>query len=102
MAGKADGTQTHSDGSGPLGSGNDAPRSVAFARLRMRLNLSLGRLLTLSAPLLGVAALYLSLSWFGVFRIVPDWLPAPRALVLISGTLPQASLVVAPAKNKVM
>jgi len=74
MAGKADGTQTHSDGSGPLGSGNDAPRSVAFARLRMRLNLSLGRLLTLSAPLLGVAALYLSLSWFGVFRIVPDWL----------------------------
>lgn len=74
MAGKADGTQNHPGGSDPLGSGNDAPRSVAFARLRMRLNLSLGRLLTLSAPLLGVAALYLSLSWFGVFRIVPDWL----------------------------
>nr|WP_244577816.1 TIGR02302 family protein [Hoeflea halophila] len=47
---------------------------MAFARLRMRLNLSLGRMLTLAAPLLGVAAIFLSLSWFGVFRIVPDWL----------------------------
>ncbi|OCW58326.1 hypothetical protein AWJ14_21550 [Hoeflea olei] len=49
-------------------------RSLALARLRMRLTLSLGRLLTLAAPLLGVVALYLSLSWFGIFRMVPDWL----------------------------
>jgi uncharacterized protein (TIGR02302 family) len=39
----------------------------------MRLNLSIGRLLTLSAPLLSVVALYFSFSWFGIFRIVPDW-----------------------------
>ncbi|SOE16644.1 uncharacterized protein (TIGR02302 family) [Hoeflea halophila] len=74
MAGKADSTRNHSDGSGSVGPGKGAPRSVAFARLRMRLNLSLGRMLTLAAPLLGVAAIFLSLSWFGVFRIVPDWL----------------------------
>lgn len=74
MAGKADSTHKHPDGLDPVGPLNDAPRSVTLARLRMRLNLSLGRLLTLSAPLLGVAALYLSLSWFGVFRIIPDWL----------------------------
>lgn len=74
MAGKTDGRQTHSSGTDPESAGNDAHRSVAFGRFRMRLNLSLGRLLTLSAPLLGTIALYLSLSWFGVFRIVPDWL----------------------------
>ncbi|KGF70659.1 hypothetical protein LL06_03755 [Hoeflea sp. BAL378] len=55
--------------------GSDAARrSVALGRLRMRATLSLGRLITLAAPLLGIVALYLSLSWFGVFRIVPDWL----------------------------
>ncbi|WP_417413048.1 TIGR02302 family protein [Hoeflea sp.] len=74
MAGKADGRQTHSRSPDPESPDNDARRSVAFGRLRMRLNLSLGRLLALSAPLLGLIALYLSLSWFGVFRIVPDWL----------------------------
>lgn len=47
-------------------------RSVSFARLRMRLNLMLGRFLTLAAPALGVIALFLSLSWLGVFRIIPD------------------------------
>ena len=51
----------------------DVRRSVNMGRLRMRLNLSLGRLLTLSAPLLAVVALYFSFSWFGIFRIVPDW-----------------------------
>jgi len=74
MAGKAKGTQTHSKGHNPQSSSDDARRSVAFGRLRMRINLSFGRLLTLSAPLLGVLALYFSLSWFGVFRIVPNWL----------------------------
>ncbi len=74
MAGNADGRQTHSSGTDTESAGNDAHRSVAFGRFRMRLNLSLGRLLTLSAPLLGTIALYLSLSWFGVFRLAPDWL----------------------------
>ena len=74
MAGEANRTQMHSKGPNTQSSADDAHRSVAFGRLRMRLNLSLGRLLTLSAPLLGVLALYFSLSWFGVFRIAPNWL----------------------------
>jgi len=74
MAGKAGGKQTRTEGSTPGMPGDDPRRSLAFGRLRMRLNLSLGRIITLSAPLLGVAALYLSASWFGIFRIVPDWL----------------------------
>jgi hypothetical protein len=48
-------------------------RSVAFGRMRMRFNIALGRFITLAAPGLGVLALFLSLSWFGVFRMVPDW-----------------------------
>ncbi|WP_394691710.1 TIGR02302 family protein [Hoeflea sp.] len=48
-------------------------RSVNFARMRMRFNIALGRAITLAAPALGVTALFLSLSWFGVFRMVPDW-----------------------------
>jgi uncharacterized protein (TIGR02302 family) len=60
-------------------------RSVAFGRLRMRLNIALGRLITLSAPGLGVAALFLSLSWFGVFRMVPDWLRLALLGLFIAG-----------------
>jgi uncharacterized protein (TIGR02302 family) len=74
MAGKADGKQTRSEAPDTESPGNAARRSVAFGRLRMRLNLSLGRLLTLSAPLLGIIALYFSFSWLGIFRLVPDWL----------------------------
>jgi uncharacterized protein (TIGR02302 family) len=48
-------------------------RSVAFGRMRMRFNIAVGRFITLAAPALGVAALFLSLSWLGVFRMVPDW-----------------------------
>jgi len=69
MAGTPDGMAAP-----PENRSDAARRSVAFGRLRMRVNLSLGRLITLSAPLLGVIALYLSFSWFGLFRIVPDWL----------------------------
>ncbi|MDP2733865.1 MAG: hypothetical protein Q8O63_12295, partial [Hoeflea sp.] len=58
----------------PMDHGGDARRAVAFGRMRMRFNLSLGRIITLSAPLLGLAALFLSFSWLGIFRIVPDWL----------------------------
>ena len=74
MAGTADGKQQNSESPAGNGGETDIRRSVALGRMRMRLNLSLGRLITLGAPLLGVIALYLSLSWFGVFRIVPDWL----------------------------
>ncbi|MEM5492758.1 TIGR02302 family protein [Hoeflea sp. AS16] len=73
MAGKADGRQTHSESRKTEAADNHVGRLVSFGRLRMRLNLSLGRLLTLSAPLLAVIALYFSFSWFGIFRIVPDW-----------------------------
>jgi uncharacterized protein (TIGR02302 family) len=74
MAGRADGSQTHSERQKAKGPDNEVGRLVAFGRLRMRANLSLGRILTLSAPLLAVAALYFSFSWFGIFRLVPDWL----------------------------
>ncbi|MDZ7600933.1 MAG: TIGR02302 family protein [Hoeflea sp.] len=68
MAGTPDGMAT------PPDNHSDAVRRVALGRLRMGINLSLGRLITLSAPLLGLVALYLSFSWLGLFRIVPDWL----------------------------
>lgn len=58
----------------PENPGDETRRSVAFGRLRMRLNLSLGRLITLAAPLFGIIAVFMSMSWFGIFRIVPDWL----------------------------
>ena len=74
MAGKADDSQKHSERRKAQGPDTDVGRLVAFGRLRMRANLSLGRILTLSAPLLAVAALYFSFSWLGIFRIVPDWL----------------------------
>ena len=66
---------------------DQARRSVALGRLRMRFNLSLGRLITLSAPLLGIIALYLSVSWFGIFRIVPDWLRLVLLAVFAVGLL---------------
>ncbi|MDP3527476.1 MAG: DUF4175 family protein, partial [Hoeflea sp.] len=68
MAGTPDGMVT------PPDNHSNAVRRVALGRLRMGINLSLGRLITLSAPLLGLVALYLSFSWLGLFRIVPDWL----------------------------
>ncbi|MDF1608048.1 TIGR02302 family protein [Hoeflea sp. YIM 152468] len=74
MAGNPDGKTPMASDPAPDGRGDAARRAVTSGRLRMRVNLSLGRLLTLAAPLLGVLALYFSLSWFGVFRSVPDWL----------------------------
>lgn len=63
-----------SKGTSPKDHGADARRTVALGRMRMRFNLSLGRIITLAAPLLGLAALFLSFSWLGLFRVVPDWL----------------------------
>ncbi|MCY0148696.1 TIGR02302 family protein [Hoeflea sp. G2-23] len=68
MAGLPDGTSTP-----PENRDAESWRSVVLGRWLMRQNLALGRLITLMAPLLGVFALFLSFSWFGVFRIVPDW-----------------------------
>jgi len=75
MAGLPDGTSTP-----PENRDAESWRSVMLGRWLMRQNLALGRLITLLAPLLGVIALFLSLSWFGVFRIVPDWV---RILLLV-------------------
>lgn len=74
MAGNADESRMHSENPKVRSATHDVGRVVSLGRLRMRANLSLGRLLTLSAPLLAVIALYFSFSWFGIFRIVPDWL----------------------------
>ncbi|MEQ8308977.1 MAG: TIGR02302 family protein [Hoeflea sp.] len=60
-------------------------RSVAFGRMRMRFNLAFGRFITLAAPAIGVVALFLSLSWFGVFRIVPDWIRIVLLVVFALG-----------------
>lgn len=70
----------------------EARRSVALGRMRMRANLSVGRFLGLAAPALGITAIFLSLSWFGVFRLVPDWLRLTLlfgfGLALIASLLP--------------
>jgi uncharacterized protein (TIGR02302 family) len=73
MAATPEAKQSSSESRKPADRDIDVRRSVSLGRLRMRLNLSIGRLLTLSAPLLSVVALYFSFSWFGIFRIVPDW-----------------------------
>lgn len=79
-------------------------RSVAFGRMRMRLNIALGRFITLAAPALGVAALFMSLSWLGVFRMVPDWarlaLLALFAIGFVASLWPLARLR-APSRNEV-
>ena len=72
MAARPDSSQTHSESRKAHIPDNEVGRVVAFGRLRMRANLALGRILTLSAPLLAIVALYFSFSWLGIFRIVPD------------------------------
>ncbi|RFB89839.1 TIGR02302 family protein [Rhizobium leguminosarum bv. trifolii] len=56
-------------------------RLVTTKRLLARVVLSFEQLLPPLMPVLAVIALYLSASWFGVFRSVPDWL---RILLLIA------------------
>ncbi|PSH69176.1 TIGR02302 family protein [Phyllobacterium brassicacearum] len=57
----------------------DIFRSIDRLRLSAWLTIALERLWPLLLPLLLVLAAFLSLSWFGVFRITPDWL---RLIVL--------------------
>ena len=54
-------------------------RLVAAKRFLARIVLLAEQVLPLLVPALSVVAIYLSVSWFGFFRIVPDWL---RILVL--------------------
>jgi uncharacterized protein (TIGR02302 family) len=48
-------------------------RLVAAKRFLARLVLLSEQLLPLFLPILSLVALYLATSWFGVFRLVPDW-----------------------------
>jgi uncharacterized protein (TIGR02302 family) len=49
-------------------------RLVAAKRLTAQCVLLFEQLLPLLMPVLSLVALYLAASWFGIFRIVPDWL----------------------------
>lgn len=49
-------------------------RRVALKRALARVVLFAERLLPLFLPVLGIAALFVSLAWFGVYRAVPEWL----------------------------
>ncbi|ATU90600.1 TIGR02302 family protein [Phyllobacterium zundukense] len=57
----------------------DIFKSIDRLRLSAWLTVALERLWPLVLPLLLVAAAFLSLSWFGVFRMLPDW---PRLVLL--------------------
>ena len=48
-------------------------RAIARARWRMRTVAGAEQLLYRAAPLAGVIALFFIFSWFGIFRMVPDW-----------------------------
>ncbi|MFB9952762.1 TIGR02302 family protein [Rhizobium puerariae] len=48
-------------------------RRVALKRSFARIVLFFERILPLLLPPLGIAALFLSVAWFGIFRIAPDW-----------------------------
>lgn len=48
-------------------------RRVALKRSFARIVLFFERVLPLLLPPLGIAALFLSVAWFGIFRIAPDW-----------------------------
>ncbi|MFC5759156.1 TIGR02302 family protein [Rhizobium sp. GCM10022189] len=56
-------------------------RLVAAKRFLARIVLFAEQVLPLLVPALSVIAIYLSVSWFGFFRIVPDWL---RVILLVA------------------
>ena len=58
-------------------------RRVGFKRLLARLVLFAERLLPLFLPVAGIAALFVSLAWFGVYRELPEYLRLPLVFVLI-------------------
>ncbi|XAZ23135.1 TIGR02302 family protein [Sinorhizobium sp. B11] len=62
-------------------------RLVAAKRLLARIVLLAEQVLPLLVPALSVVAIYLSVSWFGFFRIVPDWLRILLLTVFAAGFL---------------
>lgn len=58
-------------------------RRVTVKRFFARLVLFAERLLPLFLPALGIAAIFLSLAWFGIFRMLPDWLRLGAVFVLV-------------------
>ena len=59
-------------------------RRVAVKRFLARLVLFAERLLPLFLPLLGIAAIFVSLAWLGVYRQLPDLLRLGLVFVLIA------------------
>lgn len=49
-------------------------RRVAVKRILARLVIVTEQALPMLLPVLGIAALFLAFSWFGLFRLLPDWL----------------------------
>lgn len=70
---------------------SDAPSRLKRTRFAVRLAIAAERLWPLVLPLLGVAALFLSVSWFGLFRLMPDWLRI--AVAVLFGVAAVAALV---------
>ncbi|TDK34569.1 TIGR02302 family protein [Rhizobium deserti] len=58
---------------GAFDSHPELARKVALKRSFARIVLFLERILPLLLMPLGVAALFLSAAWFGIFRFIPDW-----------------------------
>jgi uncharacterized protein (TIGR02302 family) len=56
-------------------------RAVAFAVIASE------RLLVAALPLLGVAAVFLIFSWFGLWRFLPDWAKIAGTLVVVAGLI---------------
>ncbi|TDH34830.1 TIGR02302 family protein [Pseudohoeflea suaedae] len=62
-------------------------RAIARARWRMRAVAGAEQLLYRAAPLAGILALFFILSWFGIFRAVPDWARIAMLAILGFGAL---------------
>lgn len=76
--------------------GTDHGKQAVLARLgrtraAMRMTIVVERIWPLALPLLVVASLFLSLSWLGLFRAVPDW--ARLALIGLFAVAALAALV---------
>lgn len=62
-------------------------RRVALKRFFARLVLFAERLIPLFLPALGIAAIFVSIAWFGFFRMMPDWVRFPAVFLLIFACL---------------
>src|SRR6478735_2234145 len=62
-------------------------RLVAAKRFLARLVLLFEQILPLLLPILSVVALYLTSSWFGVFRYAPEWIRVALLIIFAVATL---------------